>query len=206
MFASERISNAASYFSVLERCASTLPWDEIDSIARILHEAYEENKTIFLFGNGGSASLASHFACDLAKGTSTQGNGRTRLRAIALTDNIPTITAWANDSSYDDIFAEQLRNLVQRGDVALAISCSGNSRNVLEALDVARAAGAIRVGLGGFEGGLMKSLCNRCLIVPSDNMQIIEDLHLSVAHCIFTLVRNRIAEHEHRKVAAASVY
>ena len=202
----ERICTASSYFSLLERSASALPWDRIDSIASILHHAYETNKTIFLFGNGGSASLASHFACDLGKGTSTPGNGRRRLRAIALTDNLPTITAWANDSSYDDIFAEQLRNLVQRGDVALAISCSGNSRNVVEALKVARATGAITVGLGGFEGGRMKSLCDSCLIVPSDNMQIIEDLHLSVAHCIFTLVRNRIVEHDSHKLATATAY
>jgi D-sedoheptulose 7-phosphate isomerase len=161
---------------------------------------------MFLFGNGGSASLASHFACDLGKGTCMQGNDRKRLRAIALTDNIPTITAWANDSGFDDIFAEQLRNLVQRGDVAFAISCSGNSRNVLEALHVARTAGAITIGLGGFEGGRMKSMCDSCLIVPSDNMQIIEDLHLSIAHCIFTLVRNRIAEHDGHKVVAAIGY
>jgi len=199
----DQIQNAASYFSVLERSASSLDWNQIDFIARILCCAYEEEKTTFLFGNGGSAALASHFACDLAKGTWIPGDGRKRFRAVALTDNLPILTAWANDSSYEDVFAEQLRGLIQPDDVAFAISCSGNSRNVLKALEVAREAGAVTIGLGGFEGGFMKSLCDRALIISSDNMQIIEDLHLSVAHCLFTLVRNQILQEDFKKVVAA---
>lgn len=199
----DRIHDAASYFSILERAASTLAWDRIDSIAGILHRAYEEEKTTFLFGNGGSAALASHFACDLTKGTWAQGAAQKRFRAIALTDNLAVLTAWANDSSYEDVFAEQLRGVVQPGDVAFAISCSGNSPNVLKALEVAREAGAVTIGLGGFEGGFMKSLCDTALVICSDNMQIIEDLHLSVAHCLFTLVRNQIAEANPQKGVAA---
>ncbi|PYY17218.1 MAG: hypothetical protein DMG61_02955 [Acidobacteria bacterium] len=95
------------------------------------------------------------------------------------------------------------RGLTQPDDVAFAISCSGNSRNVLKALEVAREAGAVTIGLGGFEGGFMKSLCDRALIISSDNMQIIEDLHLSVAHCLFTLVRNQILQEDFKKVVAA---
>jgi D-sedoheptulose 7-phosphate isomerase len=101
------------------------------------------------------------------------------------------------------VFSEQLRGLIQPGDIAFAISCSGNSRNVLKALEVARDAGALTIGLGGFEGGAMKSLCDVSLIVPSDNMQIIEDLHLSVAHCLFTLVRNQIVAEAPETVVAA---
>jgi D-sedoheptulose 7-phosphate isomerase len=136
---------------------AALPLARIDSIAAMLYRAYENGKTIFAFGNGGSASLASHFACDLGKGTSIQGNERKRFRAIALTDNIPSLTAWANDSSYDDIFSEQLRNLVQSGDIAFGISCSGNSRNVLKALEVARQHDAITIGLTIFLSSLPKT-------------------------------------------------
>ena len=199
----DQILDAASYFSILERSASNLAWDQVDAIAGILNDAYSEDKTTFLFGNGGSAALASHFACDLSKGTWIRNNGQKRFRAIALTDNLPVLTAWANDSSYEDVFSEQLRGAVQKGDVAFAISCSGNSPNVLRGLEVAREAGAITVGLTGFEGGLMKGLCDMALVIPSDNMQIIEDLHLSVAHCLFTLVRNRIALGNVTKAVAA---
>jgi D-sedoheptulose 7-phosphate isomerase len=145
-----------------------------------------------VFGNGGSAALASHCACDLGKGTTTNGNRR--FRVLALTDNIPLMTAWANDASYDDIFAEQLTPFIDKGDIALAISGSGNSPNVLKALLVARQAGAFTIGLTGFQGGKMKRLCDLCIIVPSDNMQVIEDLHVSVNHSIFTALRSRMLE------------
>ena len=199
-----RISEATAYLELLRDSASTLDCEKIDLIAKLLYQAYEQDKTIFLFGNGGSASLASHFACDLSKGTSDQKSIRRRLRVLAFTDNLPTITAWANDSSYDDIFAEQLQPFVRPGDVVVAVSCSGNSQNVLKALRLAKAAGAITIGLGGFEGGRMKSLCDSCLVVGSDNMQIIEDLHLSIAHCLFTLVRNRIIAQLEAEAVAAS--
>jgi len=201
----EGIHDAAAYFSILAQCAATLAWDQVDVISRLLYGAYEQERTVYLFGNGGSASLASHFACDLTKGTCVVdgGNGQKRFRATALTDNLAVLTAWANDSGYEDVFAEQLRGIVQTGDIAFAISCSGNSPNVLKALQVARDAGALTIGLGGFEGGSMKSMCDMSLIVTSDNMQIIEDLHLSVAHCLFTLVRNQIVSEAPENVVAA---
>ncbi len=188
----ESISSAEDYYSQLREVLSAVPSEAVDRISDKLFKAYTDRKNIFLFGNGGSASLASHFACDLSKGTSVSGSDWKRLRAIALTDNIPTMTAWANDSSFEDIFSEQLQNLVEPGDVAFAISCSGNSANVIKALKVARRHGALTLGLGGFQGGKMKDLCDLCLIVPSENMQIIEDIHLSIAHCLFTIVKHRI--------------
>jgi len=142
---------------------------------------------VYLFGNGGSASLASHFACDLGKGTAYLNGGK-RFRVLALTDNIPVITAWANDASYEDIFSEQLKSFVQPGDIAFAISGSGNSKNVLKGLAVAREAGALAIGISGFQGGKMKSLCDLCVVVPSSNMQVIEDLHVAMAHSIFRIV------------------
>ncbi len=149
--------------------------------------AYEQQKTVFVFGNGGSAALASHFACDLGKGT-VNGSPK-RFRIMALTDNVPLMTAWANDSRYEDIFAEQIANFAGPEDIAFAISASGNSPNVLNALRVAKQAGATTVGLAGFAGGHMFDLCDACIVVPCDNMQIIEDLHVSVAHSLFTCVR-----------------
>jgi D-sedoheptulose 7-phosphate isomerase len=186
------ISEAKQYFEELQRVMVSLPKDGIDQIAGTLLRAYDAGRAVYLCGNGGSASLASHFACDLGKGTA-YCNGGKRLRALSLTDNLPTLTAWANDSSYEDVFSEQLRNFVQPGDVTLAISGSGNSKNVLNALQVAREAGATTVGVSGFQGGEMKSLCDICVIVPSNNMQIIEDLHLAMAHSIFRIVYSRIS-------------
>lgn len=168
-----------------------LPFEQVDAVADVLVEAYEYGRTIFTFGNGGSAALASHFACDLGKGT-VNGSSK-RFRVMALTDNVPLMTAWANDSNYENIFSEQLANFAAPDDVAFAISGSGNSPNVLKALDVAKQAGLITTGMSGFAGGAMRDLCDACIVVPCDNMQIIEDLHLCIAHSLFSCVRARIA-------------
>jgi D-sedoheptulose 7-phosphate isomerase len=193
------ILDARQYFEELRRVVARLSHDGIDQIADALYKAYESERIVYTFGNGGSASLASHFACDLGKGTA-YCNGGKRFRALALTDNLSALTAWANDSSYEDIFSEQLRNFVHPQDVAFAISGSGNSKNVLNALEVAREAGATTLGISGFEGGQMKSLCDICVVVPSNNMQIIEDMHLAMAHSIFRIVYSRMS----RRTMAAS--
>ena len=190
------ILDARQYFDELLRVVAGLSHDAVNQIADALVKANELGRTVYLFGNGGSASLASHFACDLGKGTA-YCNGGKRFRVLALTDNLPTLTAWANDAGYEDIFSEQLRNFVQPHDVAFAISGSGNSKNVLNALQVAREAGAMTVGISGFQGGEMKSLCDLCVVVPSNNMQIIEDLHLSMAHAIFRIVYSRMSRRPH---------
>jgi D-sedoheptulose 7-phosphate isomerase len=190
------ILDAKQYFDELQRVATGLSHDAVNQIADTLVKANESGRTVYLFGNGGSASLASHLACDLGKGTA-YCNGGKRFRVLALTDNLPTLTAWANDAGYEDVFSEQLRNFVQPHDVAFAISGSGNSKNVLNALQVAREAGATTVGISGFEGGEMKSLCDLCVVVPSNNMQIIEDLHLSMAHAIFRIVYTRMSRRPH---------
>ena len=148
-----------------------MPFDQVDRVADLLVRAYEEERSIFLFGNGGSAALASHFACDLGKGA--VNGSKKRFRVMALTDNVPLMTAWANDSKYEDIFSEQLANFVRPHDIAFAISGSGNSPNVLQALRIAKALGAMNVGLGGFAGGQMRALCDVCIVIPCDNMQII---------------------------------
>ncbi|HZQ17949.1 MAG TPA: SIS domain-containing protein [Terriglobales bacterium] len=184
-------SGCRPYFEHLSRTIEALPFERVDAVADVLVEAYEKGKTIFTFGNGGSAALASHFACDLGKGT-VNGSGK-RFRVMALTDNVPLMTAWANDSNYENIFSEQLANFAAQDDVAFAISGSGNSPNVLKALKLAKKAGLTTTGMAGFAGGAMRALCDTCIIVPCENMQIIEDLHLCIAHSLFSCVRARIA-------------
>jgi D-sedoheptulose 7-phosphate isomerase len=153
---------------------------------------------IFLLGNGGSAATASHLACDLGKGTVAPG--RKRMKVMSLTDNLPLITAWANDTQYEDIFAEQLAHFISSGDLVMGISGSGKSKNVLNALKLAKECGALTIGLTGFDGGEMKDMVDYCLIVPSTNMQQIEDCHLIITHLIFSLLRDRIAKRSDNKV------
>lgn len=188
------IHSSQEYFEMYQRVLADLPHGAIEQAIGKLLRAYEDRKSVFIFGNGGSAALASHFACDLGKGAVIGNDGNNRFRVMALTDNVPLMTAWANDTSYERVFAEQLKNFVAPGDLAFAISGSGNSPNVLRALEIARDARATTIGLAGFEGGKMKSLCDICVILPSDNMQIIEDFHLSVTHAVFSVIRQRISQ------------
>jgi len=198
-----RISSAKQYFQSYRDIVTSLPYGCIDQAIEKLVRCYETEQSIFLFGNGGSAALASHFACDLGKGTIVEGNGHKRFRVLSLSDNLPLLTAWANDSSYEMVFAEQLRNFIRPMDVAFAISGSGNSANVLRAMEVAREAGAFTMGLAGFQGGKMRSLCDLCIVVPSENMQLIEDFHLAVAHAIFSVVRQRLSSNLHLNARSA---
>jgi D-sedoheptulose 7-phosphate isomerase len=190
------ITDFYTYFEAHSSTVENLPFVQIERVAEELYRAYEEGRRVFLFGNGGSASLASHLACDLGKGTVVSGKSQQRFRVLALTDNLALITAWANDTAYERIFAEQLCNFLECGDIAFGISASGNSPNVLLALDAAREAGAINLGLTGFKGGKMRELCDLCIVIPSENMQIIEDLQLSIAHALFTVIRSRIVNRE----------
>src|SRR5258708_31989320 len=150
------ILDAKQYFEELQRVMVSFPKDGIDRIADTLVRAYDAGRTVYVCGNGGSAALASHFACDLGKGTA-YCNGGKRLRALSLTDNLPTLTAWANDSSYEDVFSEQLRNFVQRGDVAVAISGIGNSKNPLNTLQKASQAWTTNVAISGCHHPEMKT-------------------------------------------------
>lgn len=167
------------------------PYTEIDEIITVLLRAFEEERTVFVFGNGGSAASASHMVSDMNKGLGDVRREK-RMKVMALTDNVPLLTACANDHGYETVFSEQLKNFIQPGDVAFAISCSGDSANVLLALTTARQAGAFTVGLSGFAGGAMKDLCDVCAIVPSENMQLIEDVHHAMLHAMFTVLRERI--------------
>jgi len=185
-------SGAEAYFQEFPELLENLPYPSIDAVIDALWEAYQQDRALFVFGNGGSAALASHSACDLGKGTAVNGNRR--FRVLSLTDNVALMTAWANDQHYSDVFAEQLRTLARPNDVVLAISGSGNSENILNGLQVAREAGARTIGLTGFNGGKMKFLCDLCVVIPANNMQLIEDFHVAVTHSIFINLRDRIAQ------------
>lgn len=180
----------SDYISQKSRLIAEISESEIETMIDILLKARDSGNKIFLCGNGGSAATASHFACDLGKGTIS--NSKIRFKVISLSDSIPLITAWANDTDYSNIFAEQLDALVEPGDVLLAISCSGNSPNILKAVELANCRGAFTVGLSGFKGGKLKELCQFCLVVPSNNMQQIEDVHLVVTHLLTTCLREAI--------------
>ena len=165
-----------------------LPVAAIDGVIAALVTALESERFVYVMGNGGSAANAEHFVNDLGKG-GQRGFPR-RFKVLSLVSNVPLMTAWANDTDYGQVFAEQLRNFVGRGDVVMAISGSGNSLNVLSALTLARERGAVTVGLTGGDGGKLKPLCDHCVLVPSDNMQHIEELHLIVLHAIYSAIRD----------------
>ncbi len=177
----------SAYLSDVRATLTNLPLDRIERVVRLLRDARSHRRRVFLFGNGGSAATASHLACDLTKGTST--NGRPRLRAMALTDNMPLISAWANDTAYENIFAQQLQDHVEPGDVVIGISGSGQSPNVLNGIKAARSAGAITVGMTGFDGGHLKDLVDICIIVPDNNIDKVEDVHLMLGHVITSCLR-----------------
>jgi D-sedoheptulose 7-phosphate isomerase len=178
----------AKYFHNLASLIPQLPFSAISQIVSIFLEAVEEQRTIFIFGNGGSAASASHMMCDMNKGASDISTNR-RPKVMALTDNVSLISAWANDFGYERVFSEQLKTFLKPRDVAFAISTSGDSPNVLLALETAREYGALTVGVAGCQGGQMKGLCDVCAVVPSDNVQVVEDLHHAMLHSIFTAVR-----------------
>src|SRR5262245_16147451 len=171
---------ARSYLADTTATIGKLEIETIDRIYRVLCDAYMSDHQVILMGNGGSAALASHFAVDLGKGTTVEG--KSRFRVISIVDNTPVMTAYANDFSYADVFSEQVRTLARPGDVVFGISGSGNSPNVLNGLKAARAAGAATVALTGYKGGKVIDLADVTLVVPSDDMQHIEDCHLMLTH------------------------
>ncbi len=182
------------YLNEVAEMIRNLPRREIRRVAEAVWEARERNLQLFLLGNGGSAATASHMACDLAKTSLVPGVKR--IRAIALTDNVPLITAWGNDVSYEDIFSEQLANLVQPGDLVIAISGSGNSPNVLRAVETAKRMGARTVGFTGHPGGKLKGMVDISVVVPSRRIEQAEDAHLILDHVVSVALREAAAVEE----------
>jgi len=179
-----------NYINGLRNCLKELSGQNLEEVAEIIFNAYKKTKQIFILGNGGSASTASHFARDINIGTAVEG--KPRVRAISLTDNIALITALSNDIDYSSIFEQQLIGQLNEGDVVIAISASGNSSNVLKAIKFARGNGAMTVGFTGFGGGKLKELAHKCIVLSSNDYGQVEDIHLSLAHIISYLVKERI--------------
>jgi D-sedoheptulose 7-phosphate isomerase len=174
------------YFEDLKTTIDKVSNDEINCFINLLKNSRDDDKTIFVMGNGGSASTASHYVCDFNKGLSYKKDKK--FKFISLNDNIPTIMAYANDVSYNDIFVEQLKNYFKEGDVVIGISGSGNSPNVIKAIKYANENNGITVGLTGFDGGKLKLISQNNIHVPINNMQIAEDLHLIINHCVMTIL------------------
>lgn len=162
--------------------------EAVRRIVPILLRARDARRTVFFFGNGGSASAASHFVTDISK-VATRKDSRP-IRCVGLTDNTPGLTAIANDRDYSRVFVDQLTTLAEPGDVAVAISGSGNSPNVLEAVRAARAMGVATIGLSGIGGGKLKDLVDVSLVVPSNSMQHTEDVHVIVLHLLTAYLRD----------------
>jgi D-sedoheptulose 7-phosphate isomerase len=188
------LNSIRQYLGEVQCTLAALPLERINDVADVLLKANDEGSTVFTLGNGGSAATASHFACDLAKGTITPG--RPRFRVVALTDNVPLMSAWSNDVAYEDVFVEQLRGLIRPGDVVVAFSGSGNSPNVLRAVELAHLAGGITIGFSGFAGGELGTLVDVSVVVPNDCMEQIEDVHVVLCHLLATVLRERLQEIE----------
>ena len=166
--------------------------EKLDQVLDVLEDAYHHEKLITVFGNGGSCATSSHFCEDLAKGTLVDMNNPKRFRIVSLTDNIPFIMALANDCGYETIFEQQLIGLARKGDIAIGISCSGNSPNVLNAIKRARQMGMVTVGFTGYDGGKLADLVQHHIHVPSTHMGIVESIHDSIMHYFVEILKKRI--------------
>ncbi len=175
-----------NHLARLQDCLRELPTDRIADIAERLWDVARSGGQIIVAGNGGSAATASHMALDLGKSTLGRNPRRRalRVRTIALNDPGPVITAWANDYGYDRVFAEQIATLARRGDAAVFCSVSGNSPNVVAAARAARSIGTLVIALLGRPGGAMRELADLAVVVPSDDYQIVEDVHLAISHMV----------------------
>lgn len=178
-----------SYISTIKETLDQLHTDAINDVIAVLHEARKVQRQIFIMGNGGSASTASHFVCDLAK--NTRKPDWPHFRVIGLADNMAILSAYANDEGYENVFAQQLANLVQPDDVVIGISTSGKSPNVLRAIELANKAEATTIGFTGFDAGVLGHMVDLHLHVPSDCIEQVEDIHLILEHLITKALREK---------------
>jgi D-sedoheptulose 7-phosphate isomerase len=179
------------YITALQEMISKIDIQAIESAVSVLLKAYENGNCIFIFGNGGSGTTSSHMAGDFIKGVS-YGLDK-KFKMICLNDNFTTMTAFANDVSYDLVFVEPLKNFLQDGDVVIGLSGSGNSRNVVLAFEYAALNDVKIIGFSGYSGGKVKELADVSIYIPIDSMEIAEDLHLSILH----MIKNRIITELH---------
>lgn len=176
------------YLTTLQKTIDKLDRKEINQFINLMMQARDKEKNVFIMGNGGSASTASHFCCDFNKGASYQMPTK-RFKFICLSDNIPTMMAYSNDVSYDDVFVEQLKNFFKPKDYVIGISGSGNSKNVIKAIEYANLNDGITIGITGYNGGKLKQIAKYSVNMNIDNMQISEDLHMMLDHLTTTVIK-----------------
>ncbi len=178
------------YFERVKAVLDSIRKEDLNLLMNLLVEARDRGSFVFVMGNGGSASTASHYVCDFNKGISY---GKDKMfKFICLNDNLPTMMAYANDISYDEIFVGPLRNYLSKGDVVIGISGSGNSANVVKAIQYANEHEGISVGITGFDGGKVKQLSRYNVHVPIDDMQVAEDLHMVLDHCMMKILSKNL--------------
>ncbi len=179
-----------TYANELQDTLTNLPWGAINEVVRTLFNAWTERKTVFIMGNGGSAATALHMAADLSKNTAVPGFPR--LRAVSFNDNMALFSALGNDTAYDQVFREQVLTYVDAGDVVIAISASGNSANVLNAVTAASELGATTIGFSGYYGGKLSHMVDIPVVVSNHSIEQIEDLHMILEHMVTASVRQAI--------------
>ena len=176
--------NFNNYIEYLEKAIASVEHTQVESFIELLYRAYKNKKMVFVIGNGGSAANASHLAQDLAKGTRSTLEQETRIKALSLTDNLPFVTALGNDDGYDTIFEQQLRTFASSGDILVCISGSGNSPNIIKAVEWANKNGLETVGITGFNGGKLKTLNKHSVHVPLNDMCTAESVHSIIFHYV----------------------
>ena len=190
-----------NYLSEVRHIAEAISIVDIDSAIELLFDAWKSERQVFICGNGGSASTATHFTCDLAKTTIV--NGKKRFKALCLNDNIPLVSALINDEGFDNLYYEQLNNLFQKGDVLICISVHGGagkdkaglwSQNLLKAMKYVQENGGKAIGFSGFDGGPMKEIADVCIVVPADTTPQVESFHMALEHLICSCLKQRIEE------------
>ena len=178
------------YITSLQETINQLPVDLIEDLVEILHDARLSGNQVFIMGNGGSAATASHFVCDLAK--NTRKDDLPHFRVIGLTDNMAIFSAYANDEGYENVFAQQLSNLIRDKDIVIGISASGNSPNVIKAMNVAQKHNAKTIGFTGFDGGKLGKLVELHIHIPNNNYGQVEDVHLMLEHMAVNALQDRL--------------
>jgi len=195
----ETISLVENYFGEVKGIADEISKEKIADIVNALYEAWKRGSHIYIIGNGGSASTATHFKCDLEKSTIVEG--KQRFRATALVDNIPLVSALVNDNGWSEVYVEQLKNVFNKKDVVIAISVHGSSgkdkaglwsQNLLKAMQFAKDNGGVTIGMAGFDGGVMKDVADYCIVVPKDSTPHVESFHVVIAHLICQCLKEKI--------------
>lgn len=190
-----------NYLSEMKKVADDISVDDIDKVVGLLFDAWKRGSQVFVCGNGGSSSTATHFACDLSKTTIVEG--KRRFKAYCLNDNIPLMSALINDEGFDNLFYEQLKNLFREGDVLICISVHGGagkdkaglwSQNLLKAMKYALDMKGKTIGFSGFDGGPMKEIADACIVVPINSTPHVESFHLALEHLVCRCLKEKIAK------------